>query len=37
MDQLDARLRSELPEIGEVFIDVTQHSRQDSEDSAPDA
>ena len=30
MDQIDARLRSELPEIGEVFIDVTQHSRRDS-------
>jgi cation diffusion facilitator family transporter len=37
MDQLDARLRSELPEIGEVFIDVTQHSRQDSEEGARDA
>jgi cation diffusion facilitator family transporter len=30
LDQIDARLRSELPEIGEVFIDVTQHSRRDS-------
>jgi cation diffusion facilitator family transporter len=32
MDQLDARLRGELPEVGEVFIDVTQHSRLDSSD-----
>jgi cation diffusion facilitator family transporter len=30
MDQLDTRLRSELPEIGEVFIDVTQHSSRDT-------
>ena len=30
MDELDARLRSELPEIGEVFIDVTQHSSRDT-------
>jgi divalent metal cation (Fe/Co/Zn/Cd) transporter len=32
MDELDARLRSELPEVGEVFIDVTQHSGRDSSD-----
>ena len=25
MDRLDARLRAELPEVGEVFIDVTDH------------
>jgi cation diffusion facilitator family transporter len=30
MDQLDANLRAELPEVGEVFIDVTQHSSRDS-------
>jgi cation diffusion facilitator family transporter len=30
MDQLDASLRAELPEVGEVFIDVTQHSSRDS-------
>jgi cation diffusion facilitator family transporter len=30
MDRLDARLRVELPEVGEVFIDVTQHSSRDS-------
>jgi cation diffusion facilitator family transporter len=30
MDELDARLRSELPEIGEVFIDVTQHRSRDA-------
>jgi cation diffusion facilitator family transporter len=29
MDELDQRLRSELPEIGEVFIDVTQHRSRD--------
>jgi hypothetical protein len=23
MDEIDSRLRAELPEIGEVFIDVT--------------
>jgi cation diffusion facilitator family transporter len=27
IDELDVRLRSELPEIGEVFIDVTAHHR----------
>jgi divalent metal cation (Fe/Co/Zn/Cd) transporter len=32
MDELDARLRSELPEVGEVFIDVTQHGGRDSSD-----
>jgi divalent metal cation (Fe/Co/Zn/Cd) transporter len=26
MDELDSRLRAELPEIGEVFIDITDHS-----------
>jgi hypothetical protein len=25
MDDLDTRLRRELPEIGDVFIDVTDH------------
>jgi cation diffusion facilitator family transporter len=25
MDELDSRLRAELPEIGEVFIDITSH------------
>jgi hypothetical protein len=25
MDEVDARLRAELPEVGEVFIDVTDH------------
>ena len=30
MDRLDARLRAELPEVAEVFIDVTQHSSRDS-------
>jgi cation diffusion facilitator family transporter len=25
MDELDSRLRAELPEIGEVFIDITDH------------
>jgi len=30
MDRLDARLRADLPEVGEVFIDVTQHSSRDS-------
>ena len=30
MDDLDAQLRAELPEIGEVFIDVTEHSSSDS-------
>jgi cation diffusion facilitator family transporter len=29
MDDLDTRLRTELPEIGDVFIDVTEHSRRD--------
>ena len=27
MDEVDSRLRAELPEIGEVFIDVTTHRR----------
>jgi divalent metal cation (Fe/Co/Zn/Cd) transporter len=27
LDDLDRRLRDELPEIGEVFIDVTAHRR----------
>ena len=25
MDEVDRRLRAELPEVGEVFIDVTDH------------
>jgi cation diffusion facilitator family transporter len=29
MDESDARLRAELPEIGEIFIDVTAHSSRD--------
>ena len=29
MDESDARLRAELPEIGEVFIDVTAHGSRD--------
>jgi cation diffusion facilitator family transporter len=32
MDELDSRLRAELPEIGEVFIDVTAHGGRDRED-----
>jgi divalent metal cation (Fe/Co/Zn/Cd) transporter len=32
LDELDMRLRGELPEVGEVFIDVTAHRRR----SAPD-
>jgi divalent metal cation (Fe/Co/Zn/Cd) transporter len=27
LDAIDQRLRSELPEVGEVFIDVTAHRR----------
>jgi len=27
LDELDQRLRRELPEIGEVFIDITAHLR----------
>jgi hypothetical protein len=27
MDELDRRLRAELPEIAEVFIDITDHGR----------
>jgi divalent metal cation (Fe/Co/Zn/Cd) transporter len=30
MDRLDAQLRSSLPEVGEVFIDLTQHRSRDS-------
>jgi cation diffusion facilitator family transporter len=30
MDRVDTRLRTELPEVAEVFIDVTQHSSRDS-------
>jgi divalent metal cation (Fe/Co/Zn/Cd) transporter len=30
MEEVDARLRAALPEIGEVFIDATSHSRLDS-------
>jgi hypothetical protein len=29
MDELDSRLRSELPEVGEVFIDITDHTESD--------
>src|SRR5215207_8021575 len=29
MDEIDSRLRAELPEIGEVFIDVTAHTARD--------
>jgi hypothetical protein len=32
MDEVDSQLRAELPEVGEVFIDVTAHgdrARQD--------
>jgi cation diffusion facilitator family transporter len=29
LDRLDARLRTELPETGEVFIDVTRHTGRD--------
>ena len=29
LDHLDTRLRAELPEIGEVFIDVTRHTGRD--------
>ena len=32
MDEIDSRLRAELPEIGEVFIDVTAHGRRDRQD-----
>jgi divalent metal cation (Fe/Co/Zn/Cd) transporter len=28
MDQVDTRLRAELPEVGEVFIDVTDHDNK---------
>ena len=28
MDQVDTRLRAELPEVGEVFIDVTDHGHE---------
>jgi len=28
LDDLDAHLRSELPEVGEVFIDITAHRRR---------
>lgn len=30
MDEIDSRLRAELPEIGEVFIDVTAHTARHS-------
>jgi cation diffusion facilitator family transporter len=33
MDELDSRLRAELPEIGEVFIDITDHREGGDEDS----
>ena len=32
MDEIDSRLRAELPEIGEVFIDVTAHGSHDGPD-----
>ena len=32
MDEIDSRLRAELPEIGEVFIDVTAHGGRDRQD-----
>lgn len=32
MDEIDSRLRAELPEIGEVFIDVTAHRGPDRQD-----
>jgi len=32
MDEVDSRLRAELPEIGEVFIDVTAHRGHDRQD-----
>jgi cation diffusion facilitator family transporter len=35
LDGLDERLRGELPEIGEVFIDVTAHSRPPDIGSRP--
>jgi cation diffusion facilitator family transporter len=33
MDELDSRLRAELPEIGEVFIDITDHREGGDGDS----
>jgi predicted HAD superfamily phosphohydrolase len=33
MDKIDSRLHAELPEIGEVFIDVTAHGGRDRQDS----
>jgi cation diffusion facilitator family transporter len=35
LDELDHRLRAELPEIGEVFIDLTSHRTQPSPDVDP--
>ncbi|MFL5908754.1 MAG: cation diffusion facilitator family transporter [Solirubrobacterales bacterium] len=32
MDEIDSRLRDELPEVGEVFIDVTAHGGRDRQD-----
>jgi cation diffusion facilitator family transporter len=32
MDEIDSRLRAELPEIGEVFIDVTAHGGRHGRD-----
>jgi cation diffusion facilitator family transporter len=32
LDRLDSQLRAELPEVGEVFIDVTRHSGRASRD-----
>jgi hypothetical protein len=31
LDEIDQKLRRELPEIGEVFIDVTAHRRPPDE------
>jgi hypothetical protein len=36
MDEIDTRSRAELPEIGEIFIDVTEHSSRDETGSAAD-
>ncbi|MFL5907547.1 MAG: hypothetical protein ACJ75Z_08130, partial [Solirubrobacterales bacterium] len=32
MDEIDSRLRDELPEVGEVFIDVTAHGGRHRQD-----
>jgi hypothetical protein len=33
MDEVDSQLRAELPEIGEVFIDVTDHTEGPGDDA----